>query len=264
MESRLALYLSLALASVVLTAGCGRGGLSWDDLDYGPGGFGGSGAGNTGSGAGNTGSGAGNTGSGAGNTGSGAGNTGSGAGNTGSGAGNTGSGASGAGGSTGGGGTGGTEICNSFGDPCTNCAAVNCPEIWCGCAKNQACIDLFGCLGMCQGNETCFQACYSLHEEGVSAVLLVSGCAGTTCESICQWGNTEFTECQECIYSDCSTEMNACMAEKACMQLWQCLNKCPKAGLSCQQGCYNDHGAGVMTLESVLQCTINICSPECD
>ena len=248
MGDRLALLMTLALASVALAAGCGRGGLSWDDFDDGAGGFG---AGDTGSGAGDTGSGAGNTGSGAGNTGSGAGNTGSGAGSTG-------------GSGTGGTGTGGTEICNSFGDPCTNCAALNCPEIWCGCAKSQPCIDLFGCLGMCQGKEACTQACYQLHQDGVSEVLLVSGCAGTTCDSICQWGNTEFTECQECIFSDCSTEMNACMAEKECMKLWQCLNACPKAGLSCQQGCYNDHGAGVKTLETVLQCTITVCSPECE
>ena len=94
-------------------------------------------------------------------------------------------------------------------------------------------------------------------------MLLVTGCAGTDCDPSCDWGNEEFTDCQECLYSDCASETNACIVEPACSALWQCLVACPQLDLGCQQGCYDAFGDGVSTLQALLQCSTDLCEMDC-
>jgi hypothetical protein len=235
------------LAALVLATACGRGGLADFEAYEG---FGGSGAraGSGGSGA--------------------AGAGGAGAGGAGGMGGMGGSGLGGMGGSTGGmggaGGAGGTqEICRSFGDPCTSCASVNCPEIWCGCQQNPECLSLFNCFGMCMGDPGCQSDCLASHENGISDVLLVSGCAGTTCDASCQFGNPDFTPCQECAFSSCGTEWNACLATADCLSLWQCFQGCEPLDLTCQQDCYASFPDGVELLEDALTCSNAACSDVC-
>ena len=156
------------------------------------------------------------------------------------------------------------EICPSFGDPCTGCIAQQCSDTWCDCSDNDDCMDLFSCFGTCQGDQDCNQECMASHPNGISDVSLVSGCAGTTCSNTCSWGNPDFNACQECIFEDCADEYNACLADAACTDLWNCFNGCPQLGLSCQQACYEEHGAGVPKLEAMFQCTSSKCSGECN
>ncbi len=155
-------------------------------------------------------------------------------------------------------------ICAPLGDPCTGCISQNCAGDWCDCQGNPECLTLFNCFGACNNDEACNQACMTQHQSGISNVLLVSGCAGTVCDSSCAWGDDEFTECQECIYQDCASEMNACLAAPDCTKLWDCFQGCPPLALSCNQQCYNDFPKGVATLETLLQCTVVACEDPCE
>ena len=154
-------------------------------------------------------------------------------------------------------------ICDGFGDPCTSCASTGCPDTWCQCANNPECLALFGCYQQCMGDEGCQQDCLTEHEDGISDVVLVSGCAGTVCQGSCNFGNPEFNDCQDCIYNDCATEMNACIASPDCAALWGCLNDCPNLEVTCQQQCYDDFGDGAPTLEVALMCVTSQCGSVC-
>ena len=158
----------------------------------------------------------------------------------------------------------GTMTCPPFMDACTNCASLNCPEIWCGCVNNPDCLGLFQCFAGCMQDETCEQGCLTTYENGISAAALVSGCAGTTCSSVCSWGNPGFDPCEECIYTDCASEMNACLATPDCSLLYQCLTACDPLQLTCQQQCYLDYPGGVQLLETALQCIAGQCQMECN
>jgi hypothetical protein len=160
-------------------------------------------------------------------------------------------------------GSGGEMVCTSFGDPCTDCVSKSCAKIWCDCANNDACTQLFGCYGQCQGNDTCNQACSSANPDGISDVLLVSGCAGTVCDASCSWGNNEFDACDECIATDCKSPLNACLANPNCLKLWGCLGECAELDLSCQKGCYDTFPSAVPLLQKLLQCTTKECPTEC-
>ncbi len=180
---------------------------------------------------------------------------GSGAGGPGSGAGGPGSGQAGVGGSE--------MICAPLGDPCTECISQSCAGDWCDCQGNTECMSLFNCFGSCNGDEACNQTCMTQNEGGISNVLLVSGCAGTVCDASCWWGADDFTPCQECIYKDCGTEMNSCLAQPDCSKLWDCLQQCPPLALSCHQECYSDFPNGVKALETLLQCSSVACKDDC-
>ena len=102
------------------------------------------------------------------------------------------------------------------------------------------------------------------YPDGISAALLVSGCAGTTCEAACGWGDPDFDPCAECVYTDCAAEMNACLAMPACSQLYDCLDACPPLDLACQQGCYQSYGGGVPALQALLECADASCQSLCE
>ncbi len=157
----------------------------------------------------------------------------------------------------------GTTICKDFGDPCTGCIAKQCADSWCGCAGDPECLALFDCYGKCNGDEACGQACLGAHPEGISDVLLVSGCAGTTCDASCNWGEPEFGTCEACVYSDCASETNACLSDPSCIALYQCLGDCEGIGLTCQKACYEKHGAGTAKLEAFVGCSSDKCKNAC-
>lgn len=245
--------LRLAAALVLLVA-CG----SRVDIAATGGGAGGSGAGvsTTGSGAapGTTGSGAGAT---SGTTGVGAGTS---SGNGGAGAGTTGTTGVGAG-TTGSGGA--AMICQDFGDPCTSCVSVACPAIYCACSDNPECFALSTCFSGCpDDDQACNQACQTKHPDGISDLYKLSGCAGSSCPSECP-GNDPLSPCIACVLDECPGALNACLADPACVALYNCLDACPDVDLVCQQGCYGQFGAGTAKLTALLQCESAPCGPIC-
>ena len=230
---------TVALAFTTIAFGCGRNiELAGED------GSGGDASGNVTVGPGSTGSGAGSTGSGAGSTGS-----------TGSGAGST--------GSTGSGSTGSGMTCPA-GDGCTQCIATNCAGIWCGCANNPECFALYDCVGDCGNDPDCAQACYTTHSAGLSDAVLVADCAATACDGICQWGGDPLDPCSKCLYTGCAAEMNACVGDADCIAVWECMQTCGPAQLSCHQACYNAHPGGVVPLENLLGCSNDQCPNTCN
>ncbi|MEJ7735326.1 MAG: hypothetical protein WKG00_39845, partial [Polyangiaceae bacterium] len=146
--------------------------------------------------------------------------------------------------------------------PCTECIAESCAAVWCGCLDEPSCLGLFGCYQQCGADPMCEQACLQQFEPGIADVLLVSDCAGSACSAACNWGN-DVPPCTECIYDQCEDETNACFVEPQCLALLQCLMDCDPLELSCQDQCYDDHGAGVDTLEVLLQCRAANCSSRC-
>jgi hypothetical protein len=141
--------------------------------------------------------------------------------------------------------------------------AQSCAATWCGCAENQACLDLFSCANGCGGDKGCLQGCYEQNPDGVSAATLVSGCAGTTCNADCGWG-APVPPCQTCLATDCASEYGACIGDAECVAFYQCLTGCKPGDLVCQQGCYDQHGGAVETLQALLDCSKQSCAGTCN
>jgi hypothetical protein len=158
----------------------------------------------------------------------------------------------------------GVMTCPGLGDVCTNCMSNGCADVWCGCAQNPECLPVFNCWEMCGANDqACVQNCMVQHQGGVSAALLVSDCAATACDSSCNWGQS-VPPCTQCLYSDCSTVMNACFADAECIPLLNCLNTCSPQSIQCQSQCYADHQSGIDPLQAVIDCSNTACSTVCN
>jgi hypothetical protein len=123
---------------------------------------------------------------------------------------------------------------------------------------------LFACWQGCSASDqACIQACMALHENGVSAALLVSDCAAGACNGSCNFGQ-EVPPCTECIYTDCAAVMNTCFVDAECIPLLDCLNACPPMSIQCQQQCYSAHGTGVDPLQAVIDCADVACGNLCN
>lgn len=253
---KLAIVGASLAAAVGCLAGCGRAVLIGDT------GAGGAGAGGSGAGAGLHSSGPGVGGAGNAPAGTGGISTSGGpGGGPSSGPGGPSSGPGGPGSGPGSSGSGG-QMCPGFGDVCTSCLSDQCGATWCGCWDNPECIALIECFNPCNGDEACQQVCMTAHQDGISDLYLASDCAGIHCQMECP-GNDPLDPCTVCILEDCEGEMNACLADPECLALYNCLNGCPNVDLACQQACYADHGAGVPTLQAMLECSQVMCPNEC-
>jgi hypothetical protein len=154
-------------------------------------------------------------------------------------------------------------ICGGFGTACTECESASCADVWCGCVNNPECLGAYACWNDCMpGDMDCAQQCYVDHEAGLSAALLVSDCAATTCQDDCGWGQ-DVPPCTECLYKNCADATNACIVDAECIPLSQCLNGCAPSSIQCQQQCYADHGPGVDPLQAVIDCSAMECQAVC-
>lgn len=162
---------------------------------------------------------------------------------------------------TGNSGAGGTMTCADFGDPCTTCVSVACPAIYCAYVNNPECFPLSDCLNTCN-DDACTQACQTMYPGGIADLYLVSDCAGTSCHSECP-GNEPLDDCTKCVLDTCPEALNVCLAHPDCVALYECLTTCGDVDLTCQQGCYAQHGAGTMPLQTLLQCESMPCGAVC-
>ncbi|MFO0551294.1 MAG: hypothetical protein U0271_23090 [Polyangiaceae bacterium] len=152
----------------------------------------------------------------------------------------------------------GSVQCSPMSDACTQCASTQCAEDWCSCSANTECTSLIECWYGCQ-TQDCYQSCMTAHPTGTSAALLVFGCAD--CTNSC--GGQPTDPCSECLYTTCDDELNACVAEPDCLNLWTCLGDCAPGGLSCQAACYDAYPSGVGLLETLFNCAGTSC-PTCN
>jgi hypothetical protein len=109
----------------------------------------------------------------------------------------------------------------------------------------------------------CLDGCYQKHAAGFSDASLLTDCAATTCQAACPGANQPLTPCNSCILQSCDKEMNACVGDGNCLQLYQCLTSCGQLDLTCQDNCYKKYPGSIMTLQALLQCTQNDCSNPC-
>jgi hypothetical protein len=159
-------------------------------------------------------------------------------------------------------GMGGGPTCASFGDPCTECMASECPPTYCGCVENDDCLELIQCNKGC-GDDACQESCLSQHADGVSAAILVGDCAATTCKPSCPSSEGELTPCEVCLYTNCSSAANACLSQPVCLDLWSCLAGCSNLDLACHKGCYAQYEDGVAPLQALFECSDQSCDGAC-
>lgn len=177
----------------------------------------------------------------------------------GDGAGGQGTGGDGAGGQSTGGAGGGT--CFALGDACTECELANCPTEYCDCFQNDECVALAQCAITCPpGDVECYQPCWTASPGGISDAALLTHCAGTVCAASCP-GFVPLEPCQECLYTSCDAEMNACMSNPDCTALLLCLDACTAPG--CENQCYNEHPGGLADAGPVGTCLQSACAAQC-
>ena len=173
-------------------------------------------------------------------------------------------GSGGVGASGGSGGAGGTETCPGAGDPCTDCLSTQCAAVYCDCYNEIHCGGYLQCLGTCMmGDAACAQNCATVHEPGLSAAILAADCAATTCDGSCSFGQP-LNGCQQCLYTSCAPQMNACIADPECTALLQCLQACVPGDMVCAQSCVGEHPDGLPEAQAVRDCRIDNCGDACN
>ncbi len=155
----------------------------------------------------------------------------------------------------------GAMICPSQ-SPCGACVSMACPEVWCACGENSECGALFLCFQGC-ADDACTQACLGSHPDGIADAVLVTGCATDPCGASCPMAMNPISPCEECLYTSCEDEMNACVSNPECTGLWACFGMCAQFDLTCQQACYDTYPDGVAPLEDVFNCGGPACSDPC-
>jgi hypothetical protein len=164
--------------------------------------------------------------------------------------------------SSGRGGSGGAT-CVDLGEPCTECELRECAAEYCECYGNVACGLVAGCVFACSpGDAGCYQSCYTQYPDGITDGALLSHCAAVHCEPAC--GDLiELSGCQLCIYRNCETAMNKCIANPACSNLLYCLDACG-GNTTCENNCYTTYPNGVSDVAPVGSCSQEHCTVECE
>jgi hypothetical protein len=157
----------------------------------------------------------------------------------------------------------GGPTCPSLGDPCTECLSTSCASLYCSCYGNLACDELTQCVGGCAtGDTTCLQTCLTAHKDGISAAYLLSNCSNQACVPACPNNGVMFNTCQVCLFSECVTEMNNCVADPECIPLIACWNGCAGSA-SCISQCSTTYAAGVNDGDAVAVCSGASCQGSC-
>ncbi len=155
----------------------------------------------------------------------------------------------------------GGVVCPSFGDPCSECLALQCADIYCSCYGNFDCFSLSTCLNGCKSDAMCEQQCYATHPNGAAVLYALSNCGGVNCPVDCP-GTQPLEPCTTCMVETCEGEFNACLSSASCLNLYQCLSTCAPLDLACNQKCYATFGDGVPLLQKLLDCSKSNC-PDC-
>lgn len=155
----------------------------------------------------------------------------------------------------------GAMICPDVDEPCTACESTNCADDYCNCFNNGSCVLLAQCTAQCDvGDVACNQECWTDFPEGISDGALLTHCAATVCTDACG-PFVPLTPCQQCLYAECPTQMNVCVANPECTELLECLAACDEAG--CENTCYTVHQGGLADSGPVGDCAQESCTQEC-
>ena len=158
------------------------------------------------------------------------------------------------------GGAGGGPACDPIGGECAACLHDTCNDSFCGCAGEPECIGLLFCLQLCQPNDKpCHKECYSENPSGISDAALLGDCGASNCQQDCSF-TLELDDCESCLYSSCSTQMNTCVANPECYELLVCVSQCAPGDSVCNSVCAGAHPFGLGDAGAVQQCSDMSCA----
>ena len=165
---------------------------------------------------------------------------------------------------TGEGGSGGGPVCQPISDPCAQCAYGACEPQYCACYASADCAALVDCFQDCApGDAACQQACMSAHEPSISTAFLLGECTATPCAEECP-GVGQVTPCLSCLFTSCSDQMNACLADAECYEIVTCAVACPGGDFNCALGCTSGKSsAAVNKAFGVQGCMQQNCDSMC-
>ena len=154
--------------------------------------------------------------------------------------------------------------CVDFGEPCSACEIVACEDRYCECYGNVDCGLYASCVIDCAPDDAmCLQACNTAYPDGITDAVLLNDCAATSCPQECAAFNLyELDPCESCLYLECETAMNACLAVPECTALLFCLADCG-GSMSCQNTCYATYPGGIEPATPVGTCSSQNCAGEC-
>lgn len=172
--------------------------------------------------------------------------------------------ASGTGGTASGVGAGGMAACVDFGEPCSACELVACEDRYCECYGNADCGLYASCVIDCASGDTqCLQDCNTAYPDGITDAVLLNDCAATSCPQQCAaFDLYELDPCETCLYENCETAMNGCLAVPDCTALLFCIAECGD-DMGCQNGCAATYPGGIEKATPVGSCSNQNCGSEC-
>jgi hypothetical protein len=112
------------------------------------------------------------------------------------------------------------------------------------------------------GNTTCLQTCLTAHKDGISAAYLLADCSNQKCEPACPANPVTLNACQQCLFGQCVTEMNNCLADPTCLTLLGCWGMC-NGNATCIQTCSTTYAASVNDAQAVVACSGASCQGIC-
>jgi hypothetical protein len=160
------------------------------------------------------------------------------------------------------GGSGGMPACDAMGGVCAHCLHDACNMAFCACAGEPECLGLLFCLELCgPGDVPCNKECYSEHLEGISAAAILGDCGAASCQGDCPI-TLDLDACEECLYTSCATQMNACVANPECYDILACVAQCAPNDGTCPSLCVAANPGGLGEASAVQQCVDASC-PAC-
>jgi hypothetical protein len=152
-------------------------------------------------------------------------------------------------------------MCQNLGDPCSECASVQCPAEYCACFGDPSCVSLVLCVQGCGSDLTCDQNCFTTNPGAISESFLLGGCVANHCP-VCMDSMT-LTPCQTCLFTSCASAMNTCVADPDCASLAQCIEACTPGDMTCSMTCQQMYPNGVQKVVPVATCMQGTCASSC-
>ena len=94
---------------------------------------------------------------------------------------------------------------------------------------------------------------------------LITGCGGNNQNNKANEGgsNNSDTACDNCIATQCKSEIEQCKANNECVNLVNCIDGCNENDMNCINNCANTYPGGVQPFNTMIQCAENKCSSQC-
>jgi hypothetical protein len=117
---------------------------------------------------------------------------------------------------------------------------------------------LVTCVQGCQGDASCQQTCAIDHPTAVVDAVGLGDCSSQSCAAECPDTGIVLTPCVECVFTNCSNQINTCFANPTCQAAVDCALQCGN-DFGCVSGCV----MGNAQAQAVAQCALTQCIGPC-